>query len=189
MSISQLQMNTGSVLVLFHSSPFYLTLFCFKKSVLSGSSVKTILFRRKISMSCTQNLLVQIVASFMKSLVCGAGEMKLPWNVGTDDVLPSFPFSHVEIWLDQHWTKFLDLKIAKSCNLLGLDETEVNWVSGVVRKLIKRKVLSPRARRAVGRTLADVTRELGSCLWMGKQGSVAVPPSCEINPGDCDPPI
>lgn len=182
-------MNSGSVLVLFHSSSFYFTLFCFKKFVLSGSSVKTILFKRKISVSCTQNSLVQIVALFMKSLVCGAGEVKLPWNVGTDDVLLSFPFSHVEIWLDQHWMKFLDLKIVESWNLLGLDETEVNWVSGLVRKLIKRKVLSPRARRAVGRTLADVTRELCSCLWMRKWGSAAVPPSCEINPGGCEPPI
>lgn len=85
--------------------------------------------------------------------------------------------------------KFLDLKIVESWNLLGLDEAEVNWVSGLVRKLIKRKVLSPRARRAVGRTLADVTRELCSCLWMGKWGSAAVPPSCEINPGGCEPPI
>lgn len=106
----------------------------------------------------------------MKSLAGGAGEMKLPWNVGTDDVLPSFPFSHVEIWLDQHWTKFLDLKIAKSCNLLGLDETEVNWVSGVVRKLIKRKVLSPRARRTVGRTLADVNKGIGFMSLDGEAG-------------------
>lgn len=91
MSISEFQMDSGSVLVLFYSSPFYLTLFCFTKPVLSESSVKTSLFRRKISVSCTQNLLVQIVTCFMKSLVCSASEVKLPWNVGIRDVLLSCP--------------------------------------------------------------------------------------------------
>lgn len=60
--------------------------------------------------------------------------------------------------------KFLDLKIVESWAVLGLDETEVHWDSGLVRNLIKRKVLSPSARRAAGRTLADVTRELCLCL-------------------------
>lgn len=83
------------------------------------------------------------------------GEVKLPWNEGTHDVLLSFPFSHVETWLDQHWIKFLDLKVIESWNLLGIDETEMHCISGLVRKLIKRKVLSPRARRAAGRTVAE----------------------------------
>lgn len=85
--------------------------------------------------------------------------------------------------------KFLDLKIVESWILLGLDDTECHCMSGLARKVTKRKALSPRARRTAGRTVADVTRELCLCLWMGKQEAVAVPPSCQINPGGCEPPI
>lgn len=47
----------------------------------------------KISVSITQNMWVQIIAWSMKFRVCVVGEMELLWNVGTDDVLFSFPFS------------------------------------------------------------------------------------------------
>lgn len=104
-------MDSGSGLVLFHSSQVYLALFCFTKSVLNRSPVKTILFERKISVSFMQNVWVQIVAWSMKSLVCGADERKLLCNMGTEDVLFSFPFSHVETWLDQHQKKFLSWKL------------------------------------------------------------------------------
>lgn len=104
-------MDSDHGLVLFHSTQIYLTLFCFTKSVLNGSSEKTVLFGRKISVSFMQNMLVQIVACSMKSLVCDVGEAKLLWNAGTEDVPFSFPFCHVEAWLDQQQKESLELKI------------------------------------------------------------------------------
>lgn len=96
MSIWEFQMDSGNGLVFFHCSQVYLALFYFfTKSVLNGSSVKTNLFGRKRAVSFMQNVLVQIVARSTKSLVCGIGEMKLLWNMVTEDVPFSFPFSHV----------------------------------------------------------------------------------------------
>lgn len=49
------------------------------------------LWKETLRVSCTNVLLVQIVAGSMKSLVCGVGEMKLLWNMGTEDVLVLIP--------------------------------------------------------------------------------------------------
>lgn len=77
------------------------------------------------------------------------------------------------------------------CAAGGLLSLGISWDRGVlpsVSPLVTREVLSPMARRTVGRTWTR-QGQLRLCLWMGKGGSAGTLSSCEINPSSCEPPI